>query len=598
MVTTTTTTTPRVTRRSSSRLSSAKAKVFVAPKEQEGQEDGVMQEKEEELTVTTKRKMKTKEKEDSGESTFWDTTNAAAAVVVTPSPKKRKQRRTRRREASIAAPTPAESKSQSTRSPKQRRRDTVASSSSIIIPPESVKSTLSSSSPKKKKKKILFPPTPSSSTTTSKKKFARTTTTTETSNTQMEMTSEDLETINPDQPFIDLKVSRDELRPSATLTTGQCFHWKAVVVVVPKNTDRKESISTSTTTTTTSAWGSHDATEWIGTIRVSDPTLFGNDDDHQDDGVSIVLVIRETPTTTLYRPLTTVPSTVDLSKVLEDYFQLQFSLKDLYTEWSEACPRLSVIAKCLPGVRLINQDPWECLVSFICSSNNNIPRITKMLQSIRQEYGQPLLQIQQNADGDAMTTMYSFPSLQQLSQKATDEHFRNVCGLGYRSKYILETMKILLDKGGESYLHELRQSCNTNFSPLEIQTKLCEFVGVGPKVADCVAIFSLQQDSVIPVDTHVWNIARRDYDDDDCSLLETKSLTPKIYQRVGELFRKKFPQKAAWAHSLLFVAELPSFQRVLPAHIIQEMEQFKIEEQQRKNQLKANKKKTPKDKSK
>ena len=86
-----------------------------------------------------------------------------------------------------------------------------------------------------------------------------------------------------------------------------------------------------------------------------------------------------------------------------------------------------------------------------------------------------------------------------------------------------------------------------------MQEELLELPGVGRKVADCVALFSLDQSAAIPVDTHVWDIALRDY---DCSLRSTKSLTPTVYENVGDIFRKLFPNKAGWAHSVLFAAEV------------------------------------------
>jgi hypothetical protein len=69
--------------------------------------------------------------------------------------------------------------------------------------------------------------------------------------------------------------------------------------------------------------------------------------------------------------------------------------------------------------------------------------------------------------------------------------------------------------------------------------------GVGRKVADCVALFSLDKHDVIPVDTHVWTIACRDF---DTSLASAKSLTPAVYERVGDLFRSRYGPYAGWAH--------------------------------------------------
>ena len=350
--------------------------------------------------------------------------------------------------------------------------------------------------------------------------------------------------------YIDLCVPPNELRPSATLTNGQCFHWMAMD---PPDDDVRK----------TSAWGSHNATEWVGTLRA--PT-----------GESVVVAIRETNDSTLYRKID--GPEIDCGTFLRNYFQLDQSLEDLYEEWSQNCPRMKKIAVSLPGVRIIDQDPWECLVSFICSSNNNIPRITKMLKSLRQTYGQRLVTI-----GD--DELYSFPSLDDLASAATEINLRTKCGMGYRAKYILETIRKLKELGGEKYLWELRASND----PIGVQEKLCEFHGVGRKVADCVALFSLKQENAVPVDVHVWNIARRDYDNDG-TLAAVKSLTPSVYRAVGDLFRDRFQAKSGWAHSLLFVAELPSFRPALPQSLVEEMDRFKEVEKKRKQTEKETRK--------
>ena len=345
----------------------------------------------------------------------------------------------------------------------------------------------------------------------------------------------DVAAIAPDRPYVDLNVPPYELRPSATLTTGQCFHWRTVE-------------QDSNAIASPSAWGRHDASEWVGVLRLN-------------NGDSLIISIKETPTTTLYRVL---HGPTDVDGILHDYFQLHHKLESLYEQWSKEDPiRLARIAKCIPGVRILEQDPWECLVSFICSSNNNIPRITKMVNAIRMQYGQPLLTI-------GNETFYSFPSLVALKESATDDDLRTLCGMGYRSKYILATMDTLISLGGETYLHDLRRIND----PVQVQEKMIQFCGVGRKVADCVALFSLRQADAIPVDTHVWNIARRDYDTTK-SLKNAKSMTPSVYQQTGDLFRNLFRNKAGWAHSLLFVAELPSFRPILPEDITDQMDKVR-----------------------
>lgn len=336
------------------------------------------------------------------------------------------------------------------------------------------------------------------------------------------------------EDFVDLMVKPNEFRPSAVLTTGQCFHWQTLE-------SHKTGIEEKS-----SAWGTHNATDWIGTLRV--PV----------SGETIVVRMRETEATVFFQRVY-APYGFDVKGFLMSYFQMNVSIGDLYKEWSTQCDRLKRIALCIPGQRLIDQDPWECLVSFLCSSNNNIPRITKMLDAIRQEYGEECC----TYDG---LTFYSFPSLDTLHHKATEADLRSKCGMGYRAKYLIETINILVSLGGESYLQELRQIED----PDVVQESLMVFPGVGRKVADCIALFSLKSVNAIPVDVHVWKIARRDYGAAEAT---TKTLTPTAYKSITNIFRRRFPTYSGWAHSLLFVAELPSFRPVLPTDMVAEMDQ-------------------------
>jgi N-glycosylase/DNA lyase len=371
----------------------------------------------------------------------------------------------------------------------------------------------------------------------------------------MTLLSSQVAAVAPDSPYLDLNVPPAELRPSATLTIGQCFHWR---VIEPNDNPARSTLPTS-------AWGTHDSTEWVGILRISNS--------NHSDAHSIVVSLQETPDTTLYRVLHAPPlvtTTNNVERILHDYFQLDTPLGPLYREWSQADSiRLAKIAECIPGVRIVNQDPWECLVSFLCSSNNNIPRITKMLKAIRETYGTPLVTIGEE-------TLYSFPSCEELRNRATEQDLRDI-GMGYRAKYLIQTMETLAELGGEAYLHALRETRDANV----VQEALMQFSGVGRKVADCVALFSLRQGDAIPIDVHVWNIARRDYDKEGV-LVDVKSMTPTIYKQTASLFQSRFKRYAGWAHTLLFVAELPSFRAVLPQNVIDEMEKFREIEQKKK----------------
>ena len=139
--------------------------------------------------------------------------------------------------------------------------------------------------------------------------------------------------------------------------------------------------------------------------------------------------------------------------------------------------------------------------------------------------------------------------------------------------------------GGSKYLTELRGSSNET-----LRDALTAFPGVGPKVADCVALFSLDATSSVPVETHVWRIACRDYDDENGTLRNAKSVTKKLYEHVGNVFYERFGPYAGWAHSLMFAAELPQFRPLLPEDIRQDMVTFSKWEKEMKQKARDEKK--------
>lgn len=251
----------------------------------------------------------------------------------------------------------------------------------------------------------------------------------------------------------------------------------------------------------------------------------------------------------------------ELERALMDYLHLGVSMDSLVSTWAAKDERMADIAKALAGMRILRQDPFECLISFICSSNNNIARIIGMLDRLRERFGVPLC----TADD---RQFYTFPTVGALA--STEEDVLRDLGFGYRAKYIRKTAQLVEGKGGPEWLLGLRSLPHE-----KVQAELTQLAGVGPKVADCVALFSLDQVGCVPVDTHVWAIACRDFDP---SLKETKSLTPKVYERVGNLFRDAYGSHAGWAHSLLFAAELPMFLSKLPARLQTQITEFRSHE--------------------
>ncbi|EAW11943.1 8-oxoguanine glycosylase OGG1 [Aspergillus clavatus NRRL 1] len=251
-------------------------------------------------------------------------------------------------------------------------------------------------------------------------------------------------------------------------------------------------------------------------------------------------------------------------KILKHYLNLSSNLTDLYTQWSSQDPNFKKKAPQFTGIRILRQDAWEALVSFICSSNNNISRISQMVEKLCVNYGPLVATVGERAYHD-------FPTPEALTGDDVESRLRSL-GFGYRAKYIYQTALIVAKERGQGWLDSLRNpECPAfGIEPVpggEMQPEgrqgyryaheqLLELQGVGPKVADCVCLMGLGWGEAVPVDTHVWQIAQRDY---KFGRGAHKSLTKATYDAVGNHFRKLWGQEAGWAHSVLFTADLRSF---------------------------------------
>ena len=114
--------------------------------------------------------------------------------------------------------------------------------------------------------------------------------------------------------------------------------------------------------------------------------------------------------------------------ILTDYLQLRVNLEQLYEQWSESDPHFKQISKHFTGIRMLRQDPVECLFAFICSSNNNISRISSMVGKLAAHYGEKIVDL----DGQEY---YTFPRVSALAKDGVEDHLRSL-GFGYRAKYI------------------------------------------------------------------------------------------------------------------------------------------------------------------
>ncbi|KAK2765505.1 8-oxoguanine glycosylase ogg1 [Arachnomyces sp. PD_36] len=270
----------------------------------------------------------------------------------------------------------------------------------------------------------------------------------------------------------------------------------------------------------------------------------------------------------------------DTEALIKSYFNLDSNLSELYEQWSAADPNFKKKAPRFTGVRILRQDAWEALVAFICSSNNNIARISQMVQKLCINYGRLIGRI----DG---VPYHSFPSPAALAERKVEARLREL-GFGYRAKYIYQTaVMVSKERDGEAWLNSLRNPEVPAFgAPMpsshgvyvkkeedeekgkgkelteeisgyrKAHDSLIELQGVGPKVADCVCLMGLGWGEAVPVDTHVWQIAQRDY---KFSKGKHKSLTKPTYDAIGDHFRNLWGKHAGWAHSVLFTADLRSF---------------------------------------
>ena len=195
---------------------------------------------------------------------------------------------------------------------------------------------------------------------------------------------------------------------------------------------------------------------------------------------------------------------------LRAYLNLgQVSLATLYADFSRRNARFAALAAHLPGCRMLQQEPLECLFSFICSSNNNIARIGGMVQRLCAAYGDRLdAPGAPGGEGEGGPAYYAFPTLAQLA--AADEPRLQAEGFGYRAKYVVGAAALLSRKEEErpGWLLSLRLP-SVPFA--DAAAALMELPGVGPKVAACVCLFSLCKHEVVPVDTHMWQLARQHY---------------------------------------------------------------------------------------
>lgn len=211
------------------------------------------------------------------------------------------------------------------------------------------------------------------------------------------------------------------------------------------------------------------------------------------------------------------------------YLRAELRLSDVVERIVRIEPSWQPLVERFPGLRVVRQSrPEETLFSFLCTVNNHLPRIHRLVQTLGR-YGTPV--------GD---DLFAFPDAGTIAE--IGENRLREQGFGYRAKTIVGVARELVVRG-ETWLESLRQG-----SYEDAVRALCDLPGVGRKVADCVCLFGLGFDEAVPVDVHLWRATVERFFPD----WRGASLTERRYRAVGEFYRERFGNLAGFAHQYLF----------------------------------------------
>jgi N-glycosylase/DNA lyase len=234
----------------------------------------------------------------------------------------------------------------------------------------------------------------------------------------------------------------------------------------------------------------------------------------------------------------TYPEELD-SKFLESYFRLDDDLPKIYSLIAKD-EHIKAAVERFKGLRLMRQEPWECLISYICATNKNIPAIKDMILNVSQRFGKKLM-----FDGQEY---YTFPKPKDLANASIEK--LKACKLGFRAERVLEVSRKVSAKAFN--LEALRE-----LSYREARDELMKLPGVGPKVADCVLLFSLDKLEAFPIDVWMKRIVMEHYSNRFESsfvrkVLSKKSLTRGEYDKIGLFSRKYFGKFVGYAQEYLY----------------------------------------------
>ena len=220
----------------------------------------------------------------------------------------------------------------------------------------------------------------------------------------------------------------------------------------------------------------------------------------------------------------------EIEKIVKQYFDLNRDYEKIKKTLSKIDQNMKTSIEYGKGIRILNQDLWETIISFIISANNNIPRIKGIIERLSKKYGNEIIYKEKS--------YYTFPTPEQLKD-VTVQEYREL-GLGFRDIRLYETTKMILEN--QVNLEELRTNPNT----YEVREKLLTLSGVGPKVADCILLFSdLKRFEVFPIDVWVRRVMNDLY-------IKNEDETKVSKKQIEKIAKEKFGDLAGLAQQYLF----------------------------------------------
>ena len=229
------------------------------------------------------------------------------------------------------------------------------------------------------------------------------------------------------------------------------------------------------------------------------------------------------------------PPIGDAAAFLSSFLRLEVDLAALYDSFASVDPWITAAVEDFAGLRVLGQEPRETLLSYICSTANSVPRISKAIDRMSRIYGRLIASI----DGE---DVHAFPTAERLAA-ASPTVLRDQCNLGWRGDNLINVAREVaaMPDGWPAQLGTLPYR--------EAKAELVKVRGVGAKIADCVCLFALRKDGAVPVDTHIWSVARELFG----AQVPTRTLTPATYETISSLFLSRYGDFAGWAQEYLFM---------------------------------------------